>query len=68
MAREEFEYRGRRISVVVFREDHRLGWEFRIDDEKPVGLKRSPTMDARLALAEAKSAARSVIDLRDGGA
>ena len=68
MAQEEFEYRGRRIAVKTFSEGDRFGWQFRIGDEQPVGLKQSPAPDRDQALAEAKSAARSVIDLRDGGA
>lgn len=66
MAQEEFEYRGRRVSIEAFGEGNRFGWQFRIGDEQPVGLKQSAAADERQALAEARSAARSVLDLRDG--
>ena len=68
MAQDEFEYRGRRVSVSVFVDGENFGWRFKISDEKPVMFKRSPAPDPYHALAEARSAARSVLDLREGGA
>ena len=68
MTQEEFEYRGRRISVEVVLVDGKYSWVFRIADEKPVGLKRSPAANTEQAFAEAMFAARSVLDLREGAA
>lgn len=64
VAQEEFEYRGQRVAIEAFGETGWWGWRFRIGDEPLVGLERSPAKDQAEALAEAASAARSVLDLR----
>jgi len=65
VTQEEFEYRGRRVSVEVVLADGKYGWVFRIADEKPVRLSRSPASTTGQAFEEAISAAKSVLDLRE---
>lgn len=60
----KFAYRGQQVAIETFGEDGLWGWRFRIEDEPPVGLNRSPAMNGQEALEEAGAAARSVLDLR----
>lgn len=63
---EEFEYQGQKVVIHTFPEGKKWGWWFRIGEEPSVELKKSPSADESEALAEARSAACSVLDLRTG--
>ena len=67
MPKQVFEYRGHRIAIGTRPGESRMSWEFQIDGEKPVVLRTSSATDETSAVAEARSAAISIIDLRDGG-
>ena len=68
MAQEVFEYRGRQVVIETLNEGGRLGWRFRVGEDRPVWLRQSPASTESEALAEARSAARSVLDLRGAAA
>ena len=66
MPKQVLEYRGHRIAVSTRPGESKMSWEFQIDGEKPVVLRTSSATDEMSAVAEARSAAKSIIDLRDG--